>query len=124
MTRLAIPLLLALSLAACAPESDEQTAATERSQAAAAAAAQPGVEQPGATTAPPPVSASSCDDVQAQWLVGKAATEADVEQARKDAKAGVVRQLKPGQAVTMEFSAERLNVELDDKGVVTAVRCG
>jgi hypothetical protein len=122
MTRLAIPLLLALSLAACAPESDEQTAATERSQAAAAT--QPGVEQPGATTAPPPVSASSCDDVQAQWLVGKAATEADVEQARKDAKAAVVRQLKPGQAVTMEFSAERLNVELDGKGVVTAVRCG
>lgn len=121
MTRVVIPLLLSLSLAACAPGPDEQTAATEQSQAAATAAAQPA---PTAATMPPPVSESGCDDVQAQWLVGKPATEADVEQARKDAKAAVVRQLKPGQAVTMEFSAERLNVELDDKGVVTAVRCG
>ena len=120
MTRLVIPLLLTLSLAACAPDTDEQTAATERSQAAAAAAAEP---VPAANT-PPPVSESGCDDVQAQWLVGKPATDADVEQARKDAKATLVRQLKPGQAVTLEFNDSRLNVELDAKGVVTAVRCG
>jgi hypothetical protein len=124
MTRLVIPLLLTLSLAACAPDSDEQTVATEQSQAAAAAAAQPVVAEPGATTTPPPVSESGCVDAQAQWLVGKTATEADVEQARKDAKAAVVRQLKPGQAVTLEFNDSRLNVELDAKGIVTAVRCG
>lgn len=119
MSRLVIPLLLALSLAACAPDPDEQTAAAERSQAAAEAAA-----QPTATNAPPPVSEGACDDVQAQWLVGKTATEADLEQARKDAKAETVRQLKPGQPVTMEFNAARLNAELDEKGAVTAVRCG
>ena len=77
-----------------------------------------------AATTPPPVSEGGCDDVQAQWLVGKPATDADVEQARKDAKATLVRQLKPGQAVTLEFNESRLNVELDAKGVVTAVRCG
>ncbi|MEJ1097394.1 MULTISPECIES: I78 family peptidase inhibitor [unclassified Pseudoxanthomonas] len=121
MTRLVLPLLLALSLAACAPDRDEQTEATERSQAAANAAAQPVAD---AATAPPPVSEGGCDDVQAQWLVGKPATDADVEQARKDAKATLVRQLKPGQAVTLEFNESRLNVELDAKGVVTAVRCG
>lgn len=121
MTRLVIPLLLTLSLAACAPDPDEQTAATERSQAAAAAATEPVA---ATASTPPPVSESGCDDVQAQWLVGKPATDADVEQARQDAKATLVRQLKPGQAVTLEFNDARLNVELDDKGVVTAVRCG
>lgn len=119
MSRLVIPLLLTLSLAACAPDPDEQTAATEQSQAAAAQAA-----QPAATETPPPVGEGGCDDVQAQWLVGKTATEADLEQARKDAKASTVRQLKPGQPVTLEFSPARLNAELDAKGVVTAVRCG
>ncbi len=123
MSRYAIPaLLLTLTLAACsAPAPDEQTAATEQSQAAAAAAAQaePGSDPTG--TAPAP---GSCDDTQAQWIIGKAATPADTEQAGKDAKAAAVRTLKPGEAATLEFNPDRLNIDLDDKGVVTAVRCG
>ena len=34
------------------------------------------------------------------------------------------RTLKPDQAVTMEFNANRLNLDLDDAGAVTAIRCG
>ncbi len=45
-------------------------------------------------------------------------------QAREEAKATEVRVLEPGQMVTMEFNGERLNLEVDDKRVVTAVRCG
>lgn len=119
MSRYAIPaLLLTLTLAACsAPAPDEQTAATEQSQAAAAAAAQ---AEPGSD----PTAPGSCDDTQAQWIIGKAATPADTEQAGKDAKATAVRTLKPGEAATMEFNPNRLNIDLDGKGVVTAVRCG
>lgn len=121
MSRIVIPaLLLTLALAACTPETDEQTAATERSQAAAAEAAQPAGEQP---LAPPPPE-GSCDDTQAQWAIGKPVTDADLEQARSDAKAKTVRALKPGQAVTMEFDGSRLNVDQDEQGVITAVRCG
>lgn len=121
MSRYAIPaLLLTLALAACsAPDPDEQTAAAEQSQAAAAEAA-----QPAAPAGEAPAPEGSCDDTQAQWIIGKTATPADFDQAGKDAKAATVRSLKPGQATTMEFNPNRLNIDLDDKGVVTAVRCG
>jgi len=113
-------LLLCLSLSACNAAPDEQTAATERSQTAANEAAQPAAEAP--LEAPPVL--GSCDDSQAQWAIGKTLTDAEVEQVRTDANAGIVRTLQPGQAVTMEFNAERINIDVDDKGAVTAVRCG
>ncbi|MEL1263522.1 I78 family peptidase inhibitor [Pseudoxanthomonas putridarboris] len=121
MIHKALPLLLlTLSLAACGtPEPDEQTAATEQSQAAAAEAAAPAPVEPPATEL-----AGSCDDTQAQWIVGKPGIEADVEQARHDAKAETVRSLKPGDAATMDFNPDRLNVILDEKGVVSSVNCG
>ena len=87
--------------------------AEERAEAAA---------QPAPPTPPP--AATACDDSQAQWAVGKKVTEAEVEQARKDSGAETARTLKPDQMVTMEFNANRLNLDLDDSGTVTAVRCG
>lgn len=111
---------LLLSLAACsAGPLDEQTAATELSQAAAAAAAQPGPEQPAGKPA-----AGGCDDMQAQWLIGKTVTPQDLEQAKSDTHAQTLRALKPSDGATMDFNPSRLNVDLDEKGVATAVRCG
>ncbi|WP_411833467.1 I78 family peptidase inhibitor [Pseudoxanthomonas mexicana] len=121
MTRTAMTaLLLCLSLSACDNAPDEQTTALEQSQAAAAEAAQPSTEPP--LEAPPVL--GSCDDSQAQWAIGKTLTEAEVVQVRTDAKAEATRILKPGQAVTMEYNANRINIEQDEQGVVTAVRCG
>lgn len=124
MFRPAIPaLLFCLTLAACsAPAPDEQTAATEQSQAAAEAAKAPPPADAAAT--PAPVPEGSCDDTQAQWIIGKAASPAELDQAGKDANAASVRSLKPGEAATMDFNPNRLNIDLDEKGVVTAVRCG
>ena len=34
------------------------------------------------------------------------------------------RILRPGQLVTMEYNATRLNLIVDDKDVMTAIRCG
>ena len=45
-------------------------------------------------------------------------------QAKEDAGATDVRVLKPYQPVTMEFIGERLNIEIDEKGMVSGVRCG
>ena len=116
MIRTAIPaLLLTLSLAACSsPETDEQTAAAEQSQAAASEAATP----------PAAELAGSCDDTQAQWIIGKTASEADIEQAKADSKSEAVRALKPGDAATMDFNPNRLNIILDEKGAATSVNCG
>jgi hypothetical protein len=119
MSRLLPPAvaLLTLCLAACAPKPDEQEQAVAQSEERAEEVAQP-------APPPPPPAATACDDSQAQWAVGKKVTDADVEQARKDRGAQIARTLKPGQMVTMEFNANRLNLDLDDTGAVTAIRCG
>lgn len=109
--------LLTLCLAACTPKPDEQEQALAQSEERAEEAAQP------APPTPPPA-AAACDDSQAQWAVGKKVAEAEVEQARKDSGAEIARTLKPNQMVTMEFNGNRLNLDLDDAGMVTAVRCG
>jgi peptidase inhibitor I78 family protein len=119
MSRLLLPAtaLLTLCLAACAPTPDEQERAVAQSEQRAEAAAQPAPPTP-------PAAAAACDDSQAQWAIGKKVAQADVEQARKDSGAESARTLKPGQVVTMEFNANRLNLDLDEAGVVTAIRCG
>lgn len=119
MIRKAIPVLL-LSLAACAaPDADEQTAAAAQSQAAATEAAEPAPAEPASTGL-----AGTCDDTQAQWIIGKAAGEKEIGQAKSDSKSQAVRALKPGDAATMDFNPNRLNIILDEKGVATSVNCG
>ncbi len=119
MLRLALPCtaLMTVVLAACAPTPDEQQQAIAEAEQRAEVAAQPASE-------PAPVDAAACDSAQALWLEGKVPTEAEVEQARTDSGVEVVRVLKPGQMVTMEFNASRLNIDVDDAGAVVSVRCG
>jgi hypothetical protein len=47
-----------------------------------------------------------------------------LERARVAANATVARFLVPNQPITMEYSAWRLNLELDDKNFVRSARCG
>lgn len=112
--------LCVLGLAACqGPQPDEQEAVTAQAQQAAAEAAAPAPES--APQAPP---IGTCDASQLQGLVGQPLTDALSAQAQQDAGAKQVRILEPGQMVTMEFNGERLNLEVDDKRLVTSVRCG
>lgn len=109
-----------LALAACnSPQPDEQEAVTAQAQQAASDAATP---SPDTAPEPPPI--GKCDASQLQSLIGQPLTDALSAQAREEAKASEVRVLEPGQMVTMEFNGERLNLEVDDKRVVTSVRCG
>jgi Peptidase inhibitor I78 family len=107
--------LLACAVAACTPTPDEQQQAVDQAEQRAEEVAAP---------AAPEVTAGACDDSQAQWAVGKTVTDADVEQARKDAGAESARTIGPNDMVTMDFNEKRLNLDTDAKGVVTAVRCG
>ena len=52
-------------------------------------------------------------------LVGKPSTDPGVP-----AAGPTVRIIKPGDQVTKEFSATRLNITLDDKGMIASMRCG
>ncbi|QXL85567.1 I78 family peptidase inhibitor [Comamonas sp. NLF-1-9] len=66
----------------------------------------------------------TCAAAGAQAVVGKAASAQVVEQARVAAGARMARVLHPGQVTTKEFDAQRLNLEVNAKGVILAARCG
>ncbi len=119
-TALIAALSLVLALGACkSPAPEEQEQALDQAKQAADAAATP---DPEVATTPPPV--GTCDASQVEGLVGQPYTEELAEQARQDAGAATVRMLKPNQPITMEFLGERLNIEVDDKNLVSGVRCG
>ena len=46
------------------------------------------------------------------------------EQARKASGSQIARILKPHDVVTLEYRSERLNLNVDERGVVTRVNCG
>ena len=75
------------------------------------------VPEHGATT-------GRCEAAKAQGLVGRPATGALGAEALRLTGAGALRWLQPGQVVTMEFRADRLNIELDARNTVVAIRCG
>ena len=66
----------------------------------------------------------TCNAARAQHLVGRAGTAELAREALRLTGAGTMRWLKPGQVVTMEYRADRLNIDLDAQGRVKAVRCG
>jgi hypothetical protein len=69
--------------------------------------------------------AAQCNAAAAQSFVGKEATEATVADAQRAAGAkGDVRVIKPGQAVTMDYRADRLNVEVDARNAIARITCG
>ena len=83
-------------------------------------------QRPPSSPAPPvaPPETAKCDASKAGSVVGSQASAEVLERARVAAGASVARFLKPNQPVTMEYLESRLNLGLDDKNIVTSVRCG
>jgi hypothetical protein len=82
-------------------------------------AAAPAEPAPPVTPPADPAAADTCNMAQYAVLVGKPATDPAVP-----AASATVRIIKPGDQVTMDFNAARLNIELDAAGNITGVRCG
>jgi len=75
----------------------------------------------------PPLSPSdeaTCVAANAQSAVGKRASDELLERTRVASGAKVARFLRPNQAVTMEYSGDRLNLALDEREVVIGATCG
>ena len=71
-----------------------------------------------------PAPAVACNAQPAQSAVGQNSTASVMESARARSGAQIARILRPGQMVTKEFDAQRLNLEVDGNGRIIAVRCG
>jgi hypothetical protein len=65
-----------------------------------------------------------CREAAASFALGETYTDRLARQARRAAEARVVRKVEPGRSQTMEFRADRLNLDVDGRGTVLAVRCG
>jgi hypothetical protein len=80
---------------------------------------------PGSATPPPAAPAAAvCNAQPAQFAVGQNSTSSVMESARARSGAQLARILRPGQMITKEFDAQRLNLEVDASGRIIAVRCG
>ncbi len=78
-------------------------------------------------TSAPAAAASNdgrCEASGADFAVGKQGTADLLEQARKSSGSQTARILKPHDVVTLEYRSERLNLNVDDRGIVTRVNCG
>ena len=64
-----------------------------------------------------------CNAQAAQWAIGKTATENNVQQARGQAGAYMVRVIHQGDPA-LPFNPERLNLEVDATGRIVAATCG
>lgn len=78
------------------------------------------VPQPAPAPGPAPQSdLTSCHAVGLQGLIG-----APVALLPADGGWTVVRVIRPGQMVTMDFSATRLNVTVDGADIIQSLTCG
>lgn len=68
---------------------------------------------------PLPLPEDACGASALQNLVGQPLGEADGL-----GGPGKVRLIRPGMMVTMDFMPERLNVRLDEAGLIVSVSCG
>jgi hypothetical protein len=98
--------------------------ATMMTMACAPAPAAEGPEAPQPAAEPSGTDSAACDASKAQHLVGRDGTEALAAEAKRLSGANTARFLRPGQIVTMEFRADRLNILVDETNKVTAIRCG
>lgn len=111
--------LAGLALMACNPSAEPTSTASTETPPAASTPADPAAA-PASTPAPPSDPATdTCNMAQYMALVGKPATDAAVPPA-----GSTVRHIRPGTQVTMDFSPTRLNIDINDAGMITGLRCG
>lgn len=72
---------------------------------------------------PAPRPEQRCNAQKAQWAIGKTVTENNVNQARLQAGAYMVRVVNQGDPA-LPFHPERLNLEIDATGRIVGASCG
>ncbi|OWK32733.1 I78 family peptidase inhibitor [Sphingomonas mucosissima] len=66
---------------------------------------------------------AGCNAAAVQDLVGKPLSAAQAD-AKRRAGAAMVRSYETGAALTMDYRADRLNIETDTNGTVVKLSCG
>ncbi len=127
MIRKLIPVLLVAALTACTntgtPRSSSSAPAASSTTSSPSATDTSSGSSYGATSSGRSTG-KTCDATGLQTQIGQKATPAVLEDLRSRSGSTTGRILRPGQLVTMEYNDTRLNLIVDDKDVMTAIRCG
>ena len=115
MKHATLALFAGIALMACSPASEP---APETPTVDPAAAAPPAPEPTPPSVDPANPTADACGAAQYASLVGKPITEPGVP-----AESADVRYIRPNTQVTMDFRADRLNIDIDANDVITGFRC-
>ena len=65
-----------------------------------------------------------CDAAPVSWAVGQKGDEQVMKKVWQQSGAGLIRPITSGQAVTMDFRHDRINVHLDAGNIITRLDCG
>jgi hypothetical protein len=111
----------AIALAACSPSKPAETPAAPAASTPEAAAPMPADPPPtsAANPVPNPADDDACKKATYAAIIGSAEKDPSVPPAGPN-----VRHIHPGDQVTMDFRQDRLNIDIDAKGVITGLRCG
>lgn len=69
-------------------------------------------------------SESNCNADAVQGMLGQFASAELIEQTRSQASAKQARVLAPGDAATMDFNPQRVNIHIDEAEVIQLISCG
>ncbi len=72
----------------------------------------------------PPMPVAQCNAAGARWALGREPGGDVVERARIESGSAAVRVIRPGEAVTMDFRGDRLNLNVNARNAIDAVKCG
>lgn len=84
----------------------------------------------GCASTPPPAAGGPtppsgvCNAEGARWAIGSAVNDDVVNRILRDTSSRDARVLRPGQMATMDFREDRVNVDVNDRGAITGIRCG
>lgn len=65
-----------------------------------------------------------CTVEQVQGVLGQIASAERIQQAQQQANAKFLRVLAPGDAATLEYNPQRLNIHIDESEVIVRLACG
>lgn len=115
-----MPFALAALMAGCANPGMGGASSASDSQASTG----PGADSSAYTPLQSDSSLNDCDAQPVQNMLGQAYSDSVGDTLRQRAGARAIRVLKPGQVMTMEYNPTRINIILDAKGAIEALRCG
>lgn len=82
----------------------------------------------GCSSQPPAQQAAEisgdCDVEQVHGALGQTASAELIEQVQQQANAKTLRVLAPGDAATMDYNPQRLNIDIDESEVIIRLTCG